>query len=280
MNRKHSLLTILCFFISNIFLSQKLMLSIDNQSAKIVKLMKYKNIDNFVIIYGKDIYPYKYNLVDENILKNAIIKSIPDENQFGYAALDWEGKALHHLIYLEPNSVDYKIALKQFKKALIIAKKLRPNIKWGYFNIPFRPILLKDNKDWNNANNNLDPLLREVDAFYPVFYPRTLNHSIDSIFISNLKLLKSKYQKPLVGFVWNRVEGVSNRYELVNKDVFIHTTRSLIKNDFMDKVVWWSQDLYFYRHNNKVFLKEAKSIKNFTLQYDKRIIEYVNGILK
>lgn len=271
---------IVIIFFPGVLFSQKLMLSIDDKSESIINFQKQYNIGDVKIIYGKDIYPHVYNKVNETTLKRAIIKAFPDVNSTGYGVLDWEGKAFHTLIYKDSKNKEFKNTIAQFVKALQIAKQMRPNVKWGFFNLPFRRLLFNSDSKWMTQNNHVHDLLVNIDIFYPVFYPRTLNDRLDVGFLNLLKRLNIKYEKEVVAFIWHRVEGSENRYSKINKTDFVNNAKILLDDANVSKVVWWSQDTYFYRNKNKTFLNEAKSWNDFQKNYENLIIDYSETLLK
>lgn len=265
---------------SNHTLAQKLMYSITDETKQIEKFRLNNNIGNVIVIYGNDIYPDRNDRVNTSVLRKAIISAFPERNAYGYGVLDWEGKAYHTLLYRNSSTNDFKNVLSQFLIAIRLAKELRPNVQWGFFNIPLRYLLFKNSQSWMNQNNNIDILLKEVDVFYPVFYPRSNNDIINKDFVMKLGEMKKKYKKKVVAFMWHRVEGKEGRYQKIKKDIFVRNAKILINSSNIDKVAWWSKDTYFYRNKNKVFTNEAKSLTDFNVLYENLIIDYSKAILK
>jgi hypothetical protein len=118
-------------------------------------------IYNIVAFDGRYIDPAKTGKVNSDVLTEAIKKQYPDPNTSGIASLDWEGELYNNLRgKASPSSPEYKSALSEFIKAIQIAKALRPNIKWGYYAVPFT-IHENDDKRLRTLNDNITTLLEQ-----------------------------------------------------------------------------------------------------------------------
>src|SRR5690606_35856453 len=111
-------------------------------------------------IYRKS-YPY---FMEKSFTAN-IRKLFPDPNAKGIGVIDWEGPGYDDL--MGKNGPDaFNKVFQEFKQALSIAKKLRPNVKWGFYGIPFRSSyggVLKDEHVWKASNERIIELMSQSD---------------------------------------------------------------------------------------------------------------------
>ncbi|GAA3931683.1 hypothetical protein GO495_15930 [Chitinophaga oryziterrae] len=257
------------------------------------------NIGVVKMIYGTDIYPDNPTAVNIGVFKAAIVKAFPGVNDDGIGVLDWEGKAVYILANSAESDPDYVKVLNEFTKAIRFAKSIRPNVMWGFFGIPFRRRIFKNDEAWVNSNDKIAPLLRETDAFFPALYS---SYSIapDIVQKGNLKRGESifskdtrealrlalAYNKIVLPFIWHRYEINDKEYrdKVIPKVQFRNMVNDIVNASYsgkkVDGIVWWSKDTYFYSHKNAVVSGEAPNLKRFQIHYDSLIINYGNEIKK
>lgn len=147
---------------------------------------------------------YTFN---EDLLLKEINRGVPDKNAHGivYINLEMPLEDLHNT----DNSLITK-AMNYFIKVLKFAKIARPNVKWGFYAIPFTSVW-RPSEDFFNKQNKIAPLLKKVDAFFPSLYNF---YSKPDVIISNGNYFENntegiiklgiKYKKPVYVFVWHR----------------------------------------------------------------------------
>ncbi|MGZ3766965.1 MAG: hypothetical protein ACXVA2_20050 [Mucilaginibacter sp.] len=287
--------------LSTIPAGQHLYVSIDDHGAAAKQYFQSKSdqIGSVTVIYGRDIYPGDPQKVNEDVLKAAIVKAFPDGNAAGIAAMDWEGPAFDILAHGDPSDSNYQDVLSEFQKALQIAKATRPNVKWGFYDVPFRRIVFKTDKEWIAANNKIAPLLKSIDCLFPAFYA---TYSFEdnpvqkgtlaagqSIYDKDAKeslWLARKYSKPDLPFIWHRYEVHDTDYrdKVIPADKFVDIAKSILNASYKGRkvngIVWWSKDTEFYLHDNKQVRSEAPDLEHFKNQYDSLIVKYSDRLLK
>src|SRR5690606_22987991 len=148
--------------------------------------------------------------VDYNKLDKILQKKFPTRFTSGILVLNWEGKALDELIS-QKNIKEFNFYKKQFINALLHVKKKRPNVKVGFYALPFRQYWNID-ESFYIKNNALIDILKNQDFLAPsqyVFYidngsvKGNLNYIQKNVEYA-LKLGK-QLNKPVYPFVWQRV---------------------------------------------------------------------------
>ena len=275
--------------------TRRLYIGFDDYGVKAKQYFASQGAAYVTTIYGNAIYPSNPLLVDENTLSLAIVKAFPDANAGGYATMDFEGLAFDILAHKSASDSQYQAVLAQFQKALTVAKRVRPNVKWGFWGIPFRRIIFTDDQAWTDNNDKLAPLLQNIDVFFPSIYASysllgkfaeegDLNGR--SIYAKDVKeslRLAVKFNKPDLPFVWQRYEvNDEHRDKVIPPTQFKAIVNDIANTTYNGKkvngMVLWSADVYFYAHKNKTISKEAPDMNTFKDQYDSTLVKY-SGIM-
>lgn len=257
--------------------------------------MKQNNIQNIPILYTRDMDPTNSLKLDVQNCTKAIIKSIPNASATGYAVIDWEGKIGSNLDVMPPSSPEYINAYNEFTKAYQLAKKLRPNMKWGFFAIPYPPLDKRDTR----KNNTLYSLLQMEDVFYPALYVpyntgdanghRSQSEKKDwvSSFLLKSLTLASKMNKPVMVFIWHRYwsDGFKNNsVQLIPLNEFNEYLREMLALNYNGKMVGglilWGADSYYYSIKSKPLMDElnANPSRDFNSYDDSLTYKYLKGI--
>ena len=229
--------------------------------------------------------------LDEAAFRARITKIYPDSNATGIGVLDWEGSAFTKIRTGDTNSQDYKDALAEYTKAILIAKSMRPNMKWGYYALPFIN-RQKNYKAWNTA---IAPLLQQCDVFMPSlyqYYPvsSTKGDSESSYIKQNMTeclRLAVQYNKMVIPFIWHRLypDNREKGLALVPLSEFENRVKNIINTTYqgkgIDGLVWWGSDTYYFKQGNANMRSEMSSrATDFKSYHDSLIIKYGNGIKK
>ncbi|WP_146113779.1 hypothetical protein [Sphingobacterium gobiense] len=286
--------TLLTFLLLNwaslIFSQTKLLIGMDDLSETTYTELKNKNIETLKVIYGVDIYPKDPLKADLEVMKAAIVKAFPDKNEYGYGMLDWEGKAYHILAHSRTETKAFKDIRAEFIRAISFAKKLRPNVKWGFFEIPFRDVRFSNKETKLKSHSKILELLRECDVLYPSMYGYTPNYIGSLNDVSYAISLASELNKEVFPMVWHRYQGDNNTkekrywFEVIPKNLFVNRIRDIRKVKYngkqVDGIVWWGKDTYFYEKKNRVVRMEAQNINDFKTIYNNLVKEYAIEIVK
>jgi hypothetical protein len=226
--------------------------------------------------------------LDETAFRQRINQAFPNPNATGIGVLDWEGSAFNKLRLCDPNNPDFQSALAQYTKAVQIAKSMRPNMKWGYYALPFG-IRDANERQWNNT---IAPLLQECDVFFPSlyqYYPKSSKTGDDENayikkYITEMLRLATKYNKMVMPFVWDRIyvnQGAKSLTLISLKDFelrILNIMNTTYKGKGIDGMVWWSSETYYYKHGNDNMNSEVPSGTDFATYHAARMVKYGNSI--
>ncbi|WP_286727585.1 MULTISPECIES: hypothetical protein [Sphingobacterium] len=230
--------------------------------------------------------------LDEEKLRKEVIRRFPNTSSSGYAVLDWEGKAMDALISQKDEGT-FKMYIGEFVRALKIAKKLRPNVKWGFYALPYRQYW-NINDTFRNKNYRLVEILKNQDFIEPslyTFYPEAVSRKSNSEYIhKNISLaleLGRKYNKPVYAFIWHRVHPSNKKYseEQIPLSVFEEEIAQMLSSYNGYKIsglMWWHSENYscLNRSKSRVYAKEYEDISDAN-SYQRAIFQrYFDSIKK
>jgi hypothetical protein len=257
--------------------------------------IKQNGLEKAIIFYQKEVTSDGINLDTELFTKSITEKTSAEST--GIAIVDWEGPAIKAIS--GSNDKDANVAIQQFVKTIQTAKKLRPNLKWGFYGLPVRTF--KGNStNWNDVNARLNPIFTAVDIIAPSLYmynanPRVYNArspilelgSGDYLYVNldyALEMAK-KYNKEVYPFIWQkRNSGNANMaMSLIPLDIFKNYYKMITSRVSSGKkvsgVIWWDSQKYFYLNRKKypALQKEYSEVKNVD-QYDLDVFkQYYNA---
>ncbi len=257
--------------------------------------LNQKNVKNIYFINGNIIDKNKDGLVDENSLRTYIRKIIKSRTASDIGVLDWEGKAIHSLEKDPYNSDNFRKTEKQYIKAYMIAKQEAPHVDWGFYGLPFRDYWNRNEK-WKQSNQKLSRILEKTDVIFPSVYDFYVSHhssgleSRDSLYVSdNIKeALKfgQRFNKKVIPFYWHRYHDSNKKagMQLIPWEEFEnHLTAGIeasYKDKYIDGVIWWGSDKYFYNIGNKGIVNEVGKFRSFEEYQDHVTRRYTTNILQ
>lgn len=260
-------------------------------SRKGTVFFRGNEINEVKLITETSIYKNNPLKVDETHLTNKINRIYPDKNEKGICALDWEGKALEILEKSDSDSPEFNKMLNEFIKALKIAKRLRPNIKWGYYGIPIQNYWHR-NDNWRNRSRELLPLFKESDIIFPSVYDfyedSVRSRAQDAEYVNdNIVLgleIGARVNKPVMPFVWHRYHNSNKKkgFSLIPADEFKDHVDAALKANFQNKrintIIWWGADRWFHNSGNKVLKTEAAKYNGFDNYQSEVLVDYTQLI--
>src|SRR5699024_6005331 len=134
------------------------------------------------ILVNYMIDPKKEGVVDYNRVKYWLDKFYPDKSSDGVLCIDLENELYNKLKgniltrYKEVSDYEFELAETEYIKLVQFIKNDLPNLKIGYYGMPFRAYKIEELRD--NASEKLDPILKNVDVLFPSMYipfPATVN---------------------------------------------------------------------------------------------------------
>lgn len=237
------------------------------------------------------------NNYDEVKLIQAINKRFPDNNQSGWAILDWEGVGFDNLTISNDIGDKYR---DQFTEAIQKAKTLRPNVKWSYYGLPKREFWQPDDA-WRQKNLNLMSFFSNLDFLAPslyIFYSfdqasEKLQQSYIDKNVDLSRQIGQKINKPVMVLVNHRYHPSNKQFaeQQVPVSLFTFYVKKIL-NDGADGVVWWHSEEYNYnitkindqKLDNAVFKADFKNntiedgISNMLNKYYSDIKKNISGI--
>jgi hypothetical protein len=274
--------------------SLNLLFLTDAGAAGQAKFVQENNLETYTIFYQQ--FFVKENKVDEKMLQKQIETRIPNINATGFAVLDWEGEAYETFKNNQDNK-KIKYFVKEFVKAIKVAKKLRPNVKWGYYNLPYLSYWTRPGTI-NNIDQKLNQIYVNEDFIAPslyVYYPDEKHNTSNMNYIKNTlraALMNGKqYKKPVYPFIWQRAHPrfKDRSSELLPEIYFKETVKTIANFETngikAEGVFWWHSESYTYRNKNKFKTAEKEYSKvthveqyqyNFFKRYYNSIKAYLN----
>src|SRR5690606_20786721 len=210
------------------------------------------------ILLGYMIDPKRQEVADYKRVKKSLETLFPNANQEGVLCIDWENKLYQNIRgnnitrIKSVSNKEYLKGEKEFINLIKFIKKLRPNVKVGIFEMPFR--VYSNSEIIKNTNQKLDPILKHVDIIFPCIYipfpakVKSIQSNYDFLRI-NLDLAFNygdRLKKPVIPFVWYLYYSPDNTYwkELIPKDElweyikYIESYKSS-SNKRVSGIVWW-----------------------------------------
>ncbi len=279
----------------NIGSGQNLYISMDDLGPHAKSFIAQNNIKEVATFDVVSVNSQNYLQVDTAKLFKKIKSHYPNASDAGIASLDWEGKSLVALSQRGPVTPEFQNALDAFLSVLKLAKGLRPNVKWGFYNVPFATYYNR-NDSWKQSCANIEPLLKQCDVFFPTLYVPYKDGSIksgdnESFAKDNILealTLASNFNKPVLPFVWHRYH-VSNKtigLQLIPIDEFERYLNTILSVNYNGKkvagLVWWGSDTYYYNIKSPALINEMSENNqtDFPAYHDNLIIKYGNEMLK
>ncbi|NNF44842.1 MAG: hypothetical protein HKN62_17695 [Phycisphaerales bacterium] len=195
----------------------------------------------------------------------------------GYVMLDWESDNILNRLTDDADTIEYTTAVSALTNAILEARTLRPNAKWGYYSVPYVQYTFADASGdwirWHEAplhhrqhqmmlSTQATELLEAVDYYAPSIYD--MWHSEDSpeidtigqqVFVREVvdHCVKHSRQIPVFPVVWHRVLSTSwhedrgitlgNRNKLFGVPEWIEDQVAPALDVGADGIVWWGADL-------------------------------------
>lgn len=259
-------------------------------------------MDSIIFIYQGEFVEGESLVFDRKLMEETINKRIPNKNQTGYAVLDWEGKAVQILIgYKEVSDAKYVAVRMNYIASIKYAKKLRPKMKWAFYNFPFLNYVQKGEL-WDGydafVRKKIMPILNSVDFLTPSLYILKDERTTESDNLTfNYAKSNTEYaiqlgrelKKPVYPVIWNRYLSQNRNTALIELAYFERFVKTIIDTEYkgngIDGIIWWNCEDYVYNHRSdfksteieysKVTDKD-KHIDSIFQDYYKTIIKNLN----
>jgi hypothetical protein len=264
-------------------LNQKLYVALVNPGNVFNSFIQKNNIGVVKVLDEGMIIGSGYNVDYPKLSKN-IERLYPNPQDTGMCFMDIEDPYLSSLHNAGINSKEFREVLKMYVDAIKFGKKMRPNVKWGHYGVPFTRW---DDKDFLVKNDKIEEIYKTVDVLFPSLYlfkddkeiPFSKNYEYlyDNLSLS-LKIGK-KYNKPVIPFVLHRFHSDNPRLQWAEMDDkfwkrYIQSVLSINYNGkYAQGIVWWGADTYFYSR------PEGKNIKKNFVGTQAEFMSYNDPLL-
>ncbi|ANF51545.1 hypothetical protein A0O34_13990 [Chryseobacterium glaciei] len=276
--------------VKNIQAKPQILICSDNKSKTFVDFINREKIQFVQFVNDGQFIDSKVPFTfSEDLLLKELQRAYPDPKSSGIAYIDIEYPYTDYLLKENITSSNYKKSVKLFLDVLSFVKKERPNVKWGYYGIPFTTYWGRDKKFYDQYKK-VDEIIKKSDILFPSIYIFYNNVSFN---LENKGYLKENTEEMLrIASLYNKkvYPFVMSRYHPSNKSIgneqidnsdyktYISTiAKAEYKNKHIDGLVLWNADGYAYRVNEPVLKKELEKNKigNFDAFYD----QYIIGLL-
>lgn len=265
---------------------QKILFCTENSEQKDLILPYGTKIQNCYSIHQTFFVINNGPTFDQRLMKTSLDKIIPNVNETGFAVLDWEGPAYWEVLH--PGKFTSDTIINNFLFALRYAKKLRPNIKWGYFGFPPRKYVVRG-EDWVDYSI---PVLKEVDIITPSSYlwyqgvegfgDKWTTQLLMSYNIQYAIKMGILLNKPVYPFIWKRY---GDNAKLIDVSSFTQYVKAILSTEYLGHRVdgiWWYSTLNFYYDNRSQFpllVDEFKNVTDIKVYEAKLIKTYLDSIM-
>lgn len=202
---------------------------------------------------GKKIDFINTETFDRVALANRLKELYLSVKSKGICYIDTEGEAMTNI--MDSSSVGFQDSLNMFLDILRFCKLYRPNVKFGFYAIPFTTYWDRT-EEFYAKNDAIYELINECDYLFPsmyTFYEETeewVANENENYLIENAQQF-IKYNKPVLAFVMHRFHpsNATYKYKEIQIDIWNRDIKRLLSNG-ADKVVWWGADDYFFRQGD------------------------------
>jgi hypothetical protein len=271
----------ICFFllISHAYgqTTKKLFFSSVKDNKAHAKLFAETKMDSMIIFYQNEFVIGDALKFDKKKLAESIKNRIPKINQKGYAILDWEGNANQILYGIKKVSdTEYNAVRNNYIESIQSAKKLRPNIKWGFYNYPFLDFGKVSKGHDAFVRKKIMPILKKIDFLAPSIYilvdertgtSDTFAYSYAQSNAEYVIKLGVELNKPVFPFIWHRYGSPNKNYGLIEFSHFENFIKSISDANYLEKkidgIIWWECEDYVF-NSRKTYKSVEKEYSNIT----------------
>lgn len=240
----------------------KLYLDLNEQGSKMKQFRRINEIENIEDVGYEAILGIKPNSFSMDALTESVNFIYPDVSYNGYGYLDIEAEYGSDLLTLDASEEDFQKALEHFISVIRFVKSLRPNMKWGYYGIPFTTYWERTTSFYYKSEK-IKQLLIECDVFYPTmynFYADTEQFNENELYVTtNIKQMIKiglEYNKPVIVFIWHRYHSSTKlSLQRLPDEVFLKHIERIKNTTYLNSkvqgVLWWSAEDWFFNTEGK-----------------------------
>lgn len=260
-----------------------------------------ENIQTAKLLTSTAIDPKGQGIIDTFDIKRYLTLFYPDSLSKGICVINIEDSVFYNL-RLDSSIPQFREAEKRFILILKIVKKIRPNVSFGIYGIPFGVYYPEQTK--YNQGGKFDKLFGYCDFIAPSFY---INYSDQQIgHVRNINYLQTNLQialnysgrlnRPVIPFIWELIHPSNKEFggTIIPKDEYLDFANFLInyvyKGISIKGLFLWNPGVPSPVYYNQSFRKQTRRMNekpinaipddNAIRNRDSLIIDYYNGILK
>lgn len=272
----------------------KLLLMSDALSPELETYVSRNNIQKVAFVNdGQFLSKTAHFTYDQKGLEQELLRAFPDPNQTGIAYIDLEAPYLEHLQDADLNSEDFKKSKKLFLDVLTYAQQKRPNVKWGFYGIPFTNYWDRS-EAFYAKNAKVADIIRKSDVLFPsiyIFYNYVNFQTENSGFIKDNTVqaikIAQQYQRPVYPMIMTRYHPSNAKVgnKSINLEDFTYYARTIkearYENHAVDGIVLWNADGYFNRTKvDRIAGETAQSRMPFQTYYNGYLRSYLDALMQ
>ncbi|WP_161888012.1 T9SS type A sorting domain-containing protein [Pontibacter russatus] len=202
------------------------------------------------------VYPDDKSRVNLESVRDFMIKNYPSTTSTGHLFMNWETGPYVTMRTYPATDSRFKAAENEIIKLIDEVKRVRPNVKIGMYQMPFR-FWYSNQNELYNGEGKFDNIFPRVDYIAPSYYILMPEEEVGEARVlqylkENLEVALAygkKFNKPVIPFVWHKVHpNVSEEYggEIMQKEAFakyINFIATYSFNNYKSAGVWWYDGL-------------------------------------
>jgi len=255
----------------------KVYYSLGGLAPEMRNMLYNEGFSKLVLINQRNIDGRKEGVLDVEILKKAVLRTMPDPKSTKMVVLDWEGSVMDAIIGgKKKDPAAFAKATALYRRAYEIVKEMRPNTTVGFYGFPIRNYH-KRNDSWREKNRELDSFFGEFDALFPSIYDFYTGGSKSNRWQRDIDYAREnteeaigmgkRINKPVFPFVWHRYHPSNKKKgkELIPKEEFSAHLAAIVEAQAgvkkIDGLVWWGSEYSQFATKNKRII-ERKQLRS------------------
>ena len=262
--------------------------SVFNNFLKKNNIQKVGFVNDVQFLDKSNKFSFSAKLLDQELQR-----AYPNKLEQGIAYIDLEAPYLEYLMNADINSLEFKKSKKLFLDVLFYVKKSRPNVKWGYYYVPFTTYWGRTDQFYKK-DDRISDIIKNSDVLFPsiyIFYNK-LNFSLEnkSYLSENTKeiiKIAQKYNKEVYPMIMSRYHpsNASLGYETLSESdfkLYIATLKNTqYKGKSVDGIMLWNADGYSNRIKEPKLKQElVRSKLNFENFYDQYLMSILSIMIE
>lgn len=257
-------------------------------NQELLKDMERRGFIRIQMLYSSHIDSNDDGKFEMNNVFTNLNRIFPKRDTNAILVLDWEGKILNSLRQNLPNSVAFRSAVEEMASLLKIIHQSWPNLKVGYYGLPFRNIVGFD-LEFLNKQYALAPIFENSDVIFPSIYlmrkesqksRQSGNYHYSKMNTEFSLQLAKQYHLEVIPFIWHRYYPTIRKWGLTLipatelQELIEGIRDATFEEQRVNGVVWWRSDNLFYDGEKDVLRKDARDRGGINNLLDSNTVQY------